>query len=307
MNNFAWLVFASRRRLAMGLVACCMLATVTGCSTMGKVGNAVTFWSGSDEPSEDYLVDESASHDDIVAALTVTRAKMQEAPDEPYWPFHMGELYAATDSVAEAITFLQLTLQTDPAYAPAATLLSKLYYDAESYDGAIVLLEDFLTHNPDASDAVRAALALHLEALGDLDGAQTVLSECSTNSKEVRSARTFVSLRDDDLQIALDSAKRALEENSRSAANHNNYGIALLWAGRPLDARNAFENALKLHDELPGALYNMAILETFYFFNEEKGREWYDRYRKHSSEDPDGLSSLFATDLTRRLKSETED
>ena len=117
------------------------------------------------------------------------------------------------------------------------------------------------------------------------------------NSKEVQTARTFVSLRGDDLQSVLETAKQTLHADPQRAANHNNYGIALLCSGRPAEARKFFLAALDLDDKLPGAMYNMAIVEAFYFFNEDAGRKWFSRYKEYSNEDPDDLAVLFGTDL----------
>ena len=284
------------RHAVLCLFACYFLVAASGCSFVGGL-----------LPGGDPMIltdVDAAGPKQITAALEATREKMQLAPREPFWPFHMGVLYAAVDSTAQAIGHLQAALNLDPDYAPAAALLSKLHYDAEDYDQAVVLLEDFLSSNPDAPDALRVALALNFEALGDLDGARTVLEHCSGNSREVRAARTFVSLRGDDVQPVLETAKQALEGNRKSAANHNNYGIALLHAGRPVEARKAFLAALKLNDKLPGALYNMAIVEAFYFFDEEEGRRWFARYKQYASDDPDDLTSVFGSDLSTLLKVE---
>ena len=254
----------SVRRAACGALACVLLLTVNGCSWLWP-------WSGGD-PS--VVVDgQTASPEEVSAALDDAREKMTLSPEEPYWPYRVGELYAATDSTASAIAYLQSALALDPDYAPAAALQSKLYYETANYSEAVVLLEGFLSRNADAPDALRAALALHLEALGDVERAQAVLDGCSGNSRAVRETRTFVSLRGDDAKAALDSAKRALDDNPKSAVNHNKYGIALLFAGRPVEARKSFLAALDLNERLPGALYNMAIVEAFYFFDEESGRQ----------------------------------
>jgi len=76
----------------------------------------------------------------------------------------------------------------------------------------------------------------------------------------------------------------------------------MLYAGRPVEARSAFLTALKLDERLPGALYNMAIVEAFYFFDEEEGRKWFARYKQYASEDPDDLEAVFGTDLTKLSK-----
>jgi tetratricopeptide (TPR) repeat protein len=284
-------------RSAVGRFALCALgvawfATVAGCS-----------WIGSSPGNDPSPTDDPGR---FSAALAEAKTAMGTAPDQPYWPYRAGELYASADSTSQAVTYLLAALFLDPGYAPAAALLSKVYYDSGAHEPAMVLLEDFLAQNPESPDALRAALALHLEALGYVERAEAVLDGCRGDTREVREARTFVTLRGDDLEAALVSAKQTLEENPKSAANHNNYGIALLYAGRPVEARKSFLKALELNDELPGALYNMAIVEAFYFFDEEKGRQWYARYRKYSSEDPDDLETLFVTDVTRLSESGEE-
>ena len=204
------------------------------------------------------------------------------------------------DSSEAAASHLRSALALNPSYAPAVSLLSKLYYEARRHEEGIALLSAFLADHTDAPDAVRAALALHLEATGDIEGAQSVLSACADGTSEVRTARTFVSLRGDDPASALDTARQALEANRESAANYNNYGIALLYAGRPVEAQQAFLSALDLNDALPGALYNLAIVETYYFFDEDAGRQWFARYRQHATADPDDLASRLGTDLSAR-------
>jgi Tfp pilus assembly protein PilF len=96
----------------------------------------------------------------------------------------------------------------------------------------------------------------------------------------------------------LDTARKALDDDKNSAANHNNYGIALLMAGRPFDARDEFRAALDINGALPGALYNMAIVESFYFFDDASGRDWYARYLRVDNEDPDNLKAHFDSDVT---------
>jgi len=278
------------------VLVCSALAATSGCSWIGSSP-------AGDDPA-DLRNGEKASPDKVAAALAASREEMRLAPEEPYWVFRTGELYAAVDSTEQAVVHLRSALDLDHDYAPAVALLSKLYYQAEHFEQAVVVLEDYLSRNPQGPDALRAALALHLEALGDVDRAQAVLDECAADSREARATRTFVTLRGDELQSVMETAERALDDDPRSAANHNNYGIALLYAGRPIEARQAFLAALELNETLPGALYNMAIVEAFYFFDEEAGRRWFNRYKQYASEDPDDLNSLLGTDVSALSKPE---
>jgi Flp pilus assembly protein TadD len=110
----------------------------------------------------------------------------------------------------------------------------------------------------------------------------------------VATARTYVKLRGEGFLDAEATAREALDANPKSAANHNNLGICLLYDGKPFAAREAFEAALAIDPQLPGALYNLAIVETVYDFDPDAGRRWFDRYLEVASDDPDDLKSLLA-------------
>lgn len=272
--------------LALVLVCGAALLATSGCSWIPRrSGNAaVDLTKGKSSPEQ------------IAAALEAARVEMLTDPGEPYWPYRMAELYVATDSIDLAASHLQTALGVDPGYAPAAALLSKLYYDAGLFEEGVVLLDDFITRGDGAPDELRVALALHLEALGELARAHQVLGACAGN---VSAAETFVTLRGAELEPVLETAKRALDANPKSAANHNNYGIALLHAGRPIEARKAFMKALDIDDKLPGALYNMAIVEAFYFFDEKAGQKWFEKYQMYASDDPDDLATRFGAKVSR--------
>jgi tetratricopeptide (TPR) repeat protein len=275
-------------RVACWALSGLLLAATAGCGGLGFVPGM-----GGDADRHEPIEPEEA-----VDQLASTRAQLALAPNEPYWSFRMGELYAAADSTTLAMQYLGKTLAVDPSYAPAATLLSKLYYRTGLYAQGVDMLDGFLARNPQAPDEIRVALALHLDAAGEAARAETVLAQCARDSQAASEARAYVTLRGQNPKSALASAKQALDADDGSAVNHNNYGIALLHAGRPVEAREHFKNALSIDDQLPGALYNMAIVEAFYFFDEAAGREWFARYKKIASDDPDDLATRFGTKVS---------
>jgi tetratricopeptide (TPR) repeat protein len=280
-HHFAWPVGASRLTASCLFVA--LALTANGCGRVGSSGNGPA--DGMDPASLSEVIEDA-------------RARQAADPAQPYWPFRSGEAYAAMDSTSQAIAALQDALAVDAAYVPAISLLSQLWYDAGNYTAAIALLDGYIATHADAPDALRAALALHLDAAGDNATAASVLSACTTNHGDVAATRAFVGLRGDAPAASLDDAKAALD-GERTAANWNNYGVALLHAGNPVEARKAFESALALNETLPGAMYNLAIVENFYFFNESAGRQWFDRYARVANDDPDGLAAVFGIDMTR--------
>jgi len=274
----------ARRWRAAGLlvlgVACAI--TLGACSTLGlggKSADAGRAQSRQDAPKPD--------------AFAEVRAQIVSSPREPYWPYHLAELYLSADSTSAAIEQLKASLAVDPDYAPAVSLLSRIYYDARMHPQAVTLLESYLARHAQADDALRAALALNYEALGEADNADAALARCAAGSREASCARVLAMLRHNDKNAMVAEAKRALDQDKNSAANHNNYGIALLMVGRPFDARDEFRAALDIDGALPGALYNMAIVETFYFFDDASGRDWYARYLRVDTEDPDNLKAHF--------------
>jgi tetratricopeptide (TPR) repeat protein len=272
-------VRTGRAAAIFGLVS--LIIAASGCAWLGTGGSQPA----KVEPSDD--------------AYEIARAGMARQPSEPYWPYRLAELSAASDSTAAAVGHLQVALATDADYAPALSLLTRLYYEAGAHAEAIALLEAHLSRHPQACTELKVALALHLDAIGERERAASVIGQCTGDSRELRTARAYLSLRGDDPGRVLDLARQALDADRDSAVNHNNYGLALLCAGRPLEARDAFHEAIERDSALAGALYNMAIVETFYLFNDTAGREWFARYRRHSSDDPDGLASVLQADVSK--------
>lgn len=178
------------------------------------------------------------------------------------------------------------------ASAAELTRWSAAAHGAGRHAEAIEILSQWLVARStrDADEGtVRAALAVHHEALGEVAEAAAALAPCAGDEPAVARVRTWLNLRGDGFGEALADAKRAADFAPASAADRNNYGVALLYAGRPAEAREAFLAARELDPALPGALYNLAIVESVYFFDDHAARRWLADYRRLSSDDPDGL------------------
>ncbi|MCP4573439.1 MAG: tetratricopeptide repeat protein [bacterium] len=276
---FRALTNASNRELgkAIGLALLVALSGFAGCSGTG-----------------------SGPRDDAAFSPEEIHRQRVLAPGQPFWPFQMATRQLDAGQTAPARAYLDTALTLDPNYAPAVSLLSKIQYDTGEYEQAASMLKGFLARNPDAPDAVRVALALHLQALAEPRESAVHLAACDDRSGPVQTALTIAHLQGDDFQNSLPRARQALEKHPGSAANHNNHGIALLYAGRPVAARRAFLHALEIAPELPGPLYNLAIVENFYFFDEQAGRSYFRRYRTAARDrlaiDPDDLGATLGDD-----------
>lgn len=224
--------------------------------------------------------------------LTRTRAELEGAPNDAALLFRLASLYDQADSSARAVEFCERALAEDPRQDSALSLWSKLQFEAGEHTVAIQRLESALEQRGTLPDALRTGLALHYDAAGRWEESSRAFDSVRTPN----SAKVYHVLRGDDFLHAGDLARAALEAEPNSAASHNNFGITRLYAGDPESARAAFLRALELEPELSGALYNLAIVDAFYFFDETQGRKWYERYRATGAlEDPDGLGELLAT------------
>lgn len=237
--------------------------------------------------------------------LTDTEKKVEEARDqssfdvtEPYWPYRLGQVYAESDSMARAESALKSALKRDPSYAPALALLSKIYYASGRHQEGVELLETARTRPGAFADgmppALLGGLALHYEAIGRHDLASAVVAGTQgSDAGKARSALVYVTLRGENPAAADEMARAAVDDDPRSAANQNNYGITKLRAGDPKAARDAFMKAIEIDPRRAGPYYNLAILERFYFLDDEAAAKWLKAYRERSNEDPDGLFKLF--------------
>jgi tetratricopeptide (TPR) repeat protein len=233
-----------------------------------------------------------------------TRAQATLEPQEPYWPYRLGQLLLARDSVAQAENALHESLARNRAYAPALALLSKLYYDSGRHTQAIELLEVARSAPGGMPDALHAGLALHYDALGRGDLARGAIAGVGRAGDG--SALVYVRLRGDAPDSAAAPASAALRQDGKSAANQNNYGITRLRAGDPTAARRAFQEAIELDPKLPGPYYNLAILEKFYLLDDAAAAKWFRLYRQRSGEDPDSLAQVFVTEPGRQLSERKE-
>lgn len=191
---------------------------------------------------------------------------------------------------------LRAHLAANPGDVDALAHLSRLLWDARRHEEGVAALDQARAAGVRLPDSLVTALALHHDALGNAEIADSlahVLEQRLSDWSRAGSAVAYLRLRGDEYVNSEAIARRALDARP-SAANHNNLGIALLYAGRPAEARKSFLTAVELDSKLPGPLYNLAIVDRFYRFDDDSARDWFRRYRTLSNEDPDGLAELLS-------------
>lgn len=281
-------------RLALGL------AWLVAATTLGGCGMGLHAHRGDPTARGAAAKAETPKLSPVQQKLAEAREQAALDPGEPYWPYRTGQIYVDADSLARAETALKSCLERNPVYVPALALLSKLYYDAGRNQEGVALLEAARTRAGAFPDGVPppllAGLALHYEALGRHEEATAVVGDAKhAQGGKAGTALVYVTLRGDHPEAAADLARAALDDDPRSAANQNNYGITRLRAGDPKAARDAFLRAIDIDPKLPGPYYNLAIVERFFFFNDEASNRWLKAYRDRANDDPDNLFGSVAT------------
>jgi tetratricopeptide (TPR) repeat protein len=241
-----------------------------------------------------------------VSPMDEMRERAALEPAEPYWPYHLAELYVAADSLGPAEAALHQAIARDASYAPAYSLLSSLEYKSGRHREAIDQLEAARANTQAFPNGLPpellAGLALHYDALDNAELAHNVMASMPPHaSDDVEAARVYVTLRGDHPDSATSAAEHVLRSDSKSAANQNNYGITRLRAGDPKAAREAFMKAIKLDEALPGPYYNLALLEKYYDLNDDEAARWFGLYWERSHDDPDGVARVFGKTDAKQL------
>ncbi|MBK8229686.1 MAG: hypothetical protein IPK72_03680 [Candidatus Eisenbacteria bacterium] len=219
---------------------------------------------------------------------------------EQLWQTAVERLEVGDPEAADRLLIEAWT--ADSTGASILSLRSRVWFRLGRHEEAIAALERHRLGWEGAASSseypleLLAALALHHAAAGQVEVAEALLDSYyapGPHWSKIGSVLAYVALRSAHPERRGPSAaERALQADGDAPEALNNQGIALLVRGDPETARIRLEQAHALDPDLPGPLYNLAIVEQFYFFREEKARAWFDLYLERSDLDPDGLKSI---------------
>lgn len=212
--------------------------------------------------------------------------------------FRRGVQAVRADSLDRARDHWALALRRDPSHGAALTHLSRLLYQRGQSEEAIGWIRaaerDARQHGTTLEPAVLAGCALHLDALGRNVEALVLLDSLLAHEPHLKDwggLETYLGLRSNDPARGVRAAE-STASNDRSPPARNNLGIARLHQGDAKSARTLFVEAAREDPSLPGPHYNLAIVEHFYFFDDEAAVRHFARYRELRTDDPDGLEAV---------------
>lgn len=240
--------------------------------------------------------------DSSSTGLELAPERVSHKASEQLWQGALERFEAGDPEAADRL--LVEARMVDSTDVSVLSLQSRVWFRQGRHDEAIAALERHRRRSVEEASSTEypleliAALALHRAAAGQIEAAEALLDPYyapGPHWSKIGSVLAYVALRSAHPERRGPSAaERALQADEQAPEALNNQGIALLVRGDPENARIRFEQAHALDPDLPGPLYNLAIVEQFYFFREEKARAWFDLYLERSDLDPDGLKSVLA-------------
>jgi protein O-GlcNAc transferase len=201
------------------------------------------------------VLSELGRHDEAIGCL---RQAQQQLPGSAPLQYNVGNAYMAGQCHKEALVCFAHAIALQPSFAAAHNNLGVCYRalgDAEhamaSFRSAIALKPTYAEAHANLG-ALLAHAGRHAEAVSALK--QAVLLDARDEPSMVELRRALVAT--GELASAL-----ALFEHGVTAASadyHNEYGCALLRAGRPNDALRHFDTALRINPQLAEPHLNRA-------------------------------------------------
>ncbi len=300
-ESSGWRGFEPTRRacvVAVALLASPLVIALTGCGVR-LAGHSIDPFHRSARSGASRRADERRE--------AAEQARL--APLEPYWPFRIAELDLAADSTQAAERMLAAALERDPCFAPALALRSKRQYQVARHAEAIEMLEAARSRCPNGfSEELAAGLALHYDALDQVDSSSAVMARIeSHDSERIVLAALYLKLKGEGGGPADGMAKSAMEAHPKSAVHQNNFGLTRMRAGDAAGARAAFLAAIERDPALPGPYYNLAILDKYFTLDEAAAAHWFELYWERSRRDPDGLATVFGKDEPKPTAAQKED
>jgi tetratricopeptide (TPR) repeat protein len=277
-------------------MAACALACalLTGCAVagLGRGGGHPATAGAMAEPSKGKR--DKKARGAALEPLEEARVRASEQPAEPWWPYRAAELSAAAGRPADAEASLREAIGRDSAYAPALAHLSRTLYEQGRHEEALRLLapvrERRVSLPPEQRAALLSGLALHEAALGRDSEARETLELLSRDERsDAVGVASYLAARVGAADSSAASARAVPRAADKSAAVHNNRGIALLRAGDPDQAQREFERAIELEPSRAAAYYNLAILERWYRLDTDAAVKRFQQYWSRSHADPDSL------------------
>jgi len=199
-------------------------------------------------------------------------------PDDPRWPYYLGQLYRLQGEPSRAVDLFSRALELQPADAPTLIWLGEMYLDLNRPDAAEPLFLRVLSRDPSSAAALsgvgRAALARHdfARAIDHLERALAAdprarslhypLAAAYRGTGQLDRASVHLANRGNGRPAPRDPLMDALDAVLNTPLNYETRGVRALENGQVKEATDLFRTGLArapddptLHHRLGTALF----------------------------------------------------
>lgn len=210
----------------------------------------------------------------VLSFCASTQKKASINPDkDPQYQYDKAVISVRYGLEDEALKYLNEALSIDPSHAPSLKLLGTVQFKKNSFQEAAAALERYLALRPDDSEA-HTSLGLTYYKLGQGDRAEAEYQKAIGIDGHPEAGFGLAKLYYDQnkLAAALETIRRAIGKNPRSAPYFNLEGVILNQMGKYREALTSFQNALRY---APDDIYLAVNLGIAYINNKQpdKARE----------------------------------
>jgi len=199
----------------------------------------------------------AAARQNFDAAVDAYEKRVDVHPNDADGHQDLGETYARLGRHAEALAEFAMVSTLATGRADAFTAMAQVHLKEERYTEAVEACRRALDLNPAYAPA-HYTLGTSLVRLGRTDEGQEELKEfqrlqadaAATHAREIELGglrrEASESSANGDHEKAVSLLRKALQLEPDAAVSHLNLGLALLYAGKPAEAIERFEAAVRL-------------------------------------------------------------
>ncbi len=188
------------------------------------------------------------------AALAAVRAGLGEKPNSPQLAVELAEVQRAQGKGAEAVTFLERTVEDQDFRPELVEALADAYEGVGRLPDAIVLLQRVLKDQPDAN-RLRFVLGAKLQRSGDFDAAVSTMRELIRADPRNAEALNFIGYEFAERGIRLPEAEKlvelALSIDPRNGLIADSLGWVYFKEGKTRQAIELLQSARRLAPDMP--------------------------------------------------------
>jgi tetratricopeptide (TPR) repeat protein len=197
-------------------------------------------------------------------------------PQEIDYRYNIANFYNKTNQASKAIDYYKAILQANASDNTALKGLTLIYFFEDSLEIALESAKAWNEQHPTAEEALYY-YGLCLHGLGDIKGALAIYDQAlkiNPYNDQVFTAIALAFKESNNLALAEINLHKALSIDSYNPNSLYHLGIIEYLKGHIEDARELFQDAINIDDQLAEPIFGLGLIESF-AHNHEQALHYY--------------------------------